>query len=849
MAAPRFPAPITGDTPFPAPRAASARVQPDDLGDAYSITRELGRGGMGVVYLATERATGRSVAVKVIRARYLDDPDAIARFEREARLVARLSHPGIVATHEARALSDGTLALVMEYVPGCTLKEELQRTGALTVERAERVLREVAGALSHAHALGVVHRDVKPENIFLASDDGRAMLSDFGIARTLEGDTLLTRTGVAIGTPSYMSPEQIDGGPVDGRSDLYSLGLVGWEMLTGRRPWAGEGLYSVLYRQKHEALPSLAVERPDTPARLLLALEGALTKDAAHRWASAEEMMEQLAGRTPERLLAARAGGTAADTEENAPTLPYVAHPAPRAAQGRRVAAVTSILAVVVAMGGWLLTRYPVPRAPTPVSHTDAPPTAPMMRDAAERIPLSGRAGERRAIALANSRGAADAPVTKSAPAAVEGAAASGVPGGGAGAPAAIAPPDARERSVASSVPISSGAPAASTPEQGAAISRAAAPSAPGRAEGRPPGDPAAGAGAVAAASSSAALSAGGTHSCMLRSGAAYCWGGNGSGELGDGSTTRRATPARVANLSVPLAEIAAGLSHTCAVSTDGTAYCWGRNDRGQLGDGTFTSRATPVRVARALRFREVRAGSWHSCGITRSGEAWCWGANDAGQLGAAVGPSSVVPVRVVGGLRTIATGWRHSCAVTEAGTVLCWGANGSGQLGNGGTAMARSPVQVRSDLRFAQVTAGSAHSCALTSAGEAWCWGRNDSGQLGDGTTMDRTAPVRVATERRFISIVAGSMHSCGLTREGEAYCWGGNSYGQLGAGGGGNRTVPERVSAARFAALTASGAHTCGVATSGARMCWGYNVDGQLGDGSRSDRWSPVQVEEPAG
>src|SRR4029450_12435687 len=271
-----------------------------DLETEYEILGELGRGATAVVYRARDRELGREVAIKVIRPKYADDDETVARLAREARTVAQLQHPNIVTLYAVRRVRDGSLALVMQLVPGRTLREVLNSPGACTFERAARALRDVPPALAHAHQRGFVHRDVKPENIFIDETTGQALLSDFGVARSLEPDSQLTATGTAIGTPSYMSPEQIDGGELDGRSDLYSLGLVGWEMLTGHRPWEGEGLYTVIYKQKHEELPAIDELRRDTPDRLIYLVEGATRKDPAERWATAGEMVGQASTIVPE---------------------------------------------------------------------------------------------------------------------------------------------------------------------------------------------------------------------------------------------------------------------------------------------------------------------------------------------------------------------------------------------------------------------------------------------------------------------------------------------------------------------------------------------------------------------
>jgi serine/threonine-protein kinase len=265
----------------------------------YIVKRELGKGGMGSVFLARHRTAGHDVAIKVISSKYIADADALSRFEREARLMARIRHPNIVHQNELRRLHGGHVALVMQYVRGESLITILRRRGKLRFDECSQILRDIGLALEHAHANGIIHRDVKPHNILIDADKGSALLSDFGIAKATQGDAEVTATGMAIGTPAYMAPEQIDNAAIDGRADLYSLGVVGWEMLSGKRAWEGESLFGIIYKQKHQDLAPLTLLRPDTPQRLLLALEGALEKDPAQRWASASEFVEQLREDTP----------------------------------------------------------------------------------------------------------------------------------------------------------------------------------------------------------------------------------------------------------------------------------------------------------------------------------------------------------------------------------------------------------------------------------------------------------------------------------------------------------------------------------------------------------------------
>ncbi len=260
----------------------------------YQVVEELGRGSSGVVWRARDLALERDVAIKVVRAAPGDD-ELLERSAQEARLVARLPHhPNIVAIHAVRRLGPRALALVMQHVPGGTLRDRLVHDGAMDPEAATGVLRDLARALHFAHGAGIVHRDVKPENVYLDATTGRALLSDFGAATLLHADARRTAVGAVIGTPAYMSPEQLAGSTVDGRSDIYSVGLVGWEMLTGRFPWGTSNLYEILYRQRHTELAPIDELRPGLPAPIVNAVEGALERDPAERWPSAAAFLAAL---------------------------------------------------------------------------------------------------------------------------------------------------------------------------------------------------------------------------------------------------------------------------------------------------------------------------------------------------------------------------------------------------------------------------------------------------------------------------------------------------------------------------------------------------------------------------
>ena len=258
----------------------------------YSLEHELGRGGMGIVFLARDVALDRPVAIKLLPPALSRVASARERFLREARTAARLSHPHIVPIHAVEA-HDDLAFFVMSYIDGETLGARVQRAGALPPHEAMRIVQEVAWALGHAHAHGVVHRDVKPDNILLERGSGRALVTDFGIAHLEERSHVSDPRGVA-GTPRWMSPEHAAGEPVDARSDIYALGLVAWFTLTGRHPFEADTLLALRQRQLSEPAPSLAIARPSAPPALSRVLERALAGAPAQRFQSADEMAEAL---------------------------------------------------------------------------------------------------------------------------------------------------------------------------------------------------------------------------------------------------------------------------------------------------------------------------------------------------------------------------------------------------------------------------------------------------------------------------------------------------------------------------------------------------------------------------
>jgi adhesin/invasin len=317
-------------------------------------------------------------------------------------------------------------------------------------------------------------------------------------------------------------------------------------------------------------------------------------------------------------------------------------------------------------------------------------------------------------------------------------------------------------------------------------------------------------------------------------------------------------------------AQVAAGAEHSCAITVDGLAYCWGDNTTSELGDGTTTQRTRPRRTSGSATFQTVAAGRGYSCGLTASGAAWCWGANTKGQLGVGNTSTQNVPAAVQGGVSfasiwlSLAVGDPHTCAVAGNQQLYCWGSNLYGQLGNGSTSTAArtTPLAIGS-LPFAQVYPGVFFTCGAQFNNTGRCWGLNTAGQLGDGSRTQRLAPTVVAGGLTFTQIAAGVTHACGLTTAGTVYCWGDNENGRLGRDSATTAPPPSPNDTLPFASLVpvpvpglssvvqlaAGEAHTCARTSAGQVYCWGLNNNGQLGDGTTLNRQAPTLVALPSG
>ena len=343
-------------------------------------------------------------------------------------------------------------------------------------------------------------------------------------------------------------------------------------------------------------------------------------------------------------------------------------------------------------------------------------------------------------------------------------------------------------------------------------------------------------------------VSAGDAHTCgVTTDDRAYCWGINDFGQLGDGTTTERLRPVPVAD-GHRFRQVMAAVLSTCGVTTTNRLYCW----------GDLAGR-TPVLRFPGLRFRHVSVNRYQGgnhCGVTTEDRAYCWGSNFYGQLGDGTTTSRETPVPVAGTLlfREVNVGYFSACGVTTTDVAYCWGLNTDGQLGDGTTTNRKTPRRVAGGLRFRRISMGDYKACGVTTSNRAYCWGNGLTGVLGDGLDESHLTPSPVAGGLSFRLVNAGAAHACGVTTANQAYCWGWNFYGQVGDStrtGDGSSWHSSPVAVAgglSFHSVVVGGVHTCGRTTSGVAYCWGQNRYGQLGVGGRALRLTPTAVLGPS-
>ncbi|MBA3646195.1 MAG: hypothetical protein H0W63_08440 [Gemmatimonadaceae bacterium] len=295
----------------------------------------------------------------------------------------------------------------------------------------------------------------------------------------------------------------------------------------------------------------------------------------------------------------------------------------------------------------------------------------------------------------------------------------------------------------------------------------------------------------------------------------------------------------------VGLAYVSTGGASTCGTSSAGVAWCWGANGLGQLGDGTYSDRAIPGRVAGGLTFVAIATGSNFGCGIVQAGTAYCWGNNASGQLGDNTLLPHNTPKPVTGSVafKSLSAGGGHVCGVAINGDAYCWGANSAGQLGIGTRAITPVPMKVSGGFEWASISAGDVHTCGIASSGTGYCWGSNNYYQLGD-KAPPRSTPGALAGA--FSALSAGRTFTCGV-KDGAGYCWGYNGFGQLGTNGAVYESNPTKIvlpASITLASIAAGDSHACAITVDGVAYCWGDNRESQLGNGTRAKSTVPVLV-----
>jgi serine/threonine protein kinase len=731
--------------------------------ERFTLLLELGRGGMGVVWKARDEETGQIVALKLLRETYAEDPDYVTRFERELELAKRID-----SIHVVKVLGFGVRAkipyLALEYVDGPSLHGALSAHGPYDWPESRSILAQIAQGLADANAAGVVHRDVKPSNV-LIGPDGAAKLTDFGIARGLDL-TRFTATSTVLGTPAYLAPE----GPKDARSDLYSLGIIGYELLTGAVPFKGTSYQEVIVEHIRTA-PDL--EKLPREARKIIGW--LLAKNPAKRPQSAGELLAALGGsqRAPALAIAGAAPAALAASGRTSiirpPTGRHMSSASlarPLRVRSRRATLLVGgfvALALAFASGMTLLAVLP----------GGATPTASVVRSdvgglAVTGSPdLSGTSGptEGPADSVVSSVGAATSPSAGPAPT-TSGTAPSATtppvtapPAPGITAPPVTAPPAPGITAPPVTAPPVTPAPPTLPPVTAPPVTAppvTPVPVTPPPVTPVPVTQPPYSIVAPPAATTTyASLSSGAYHTCAIKTnGSIACWGDNTYGQSRPPAGT--------------FTQVMAGANHNCAINSGGSIACWGDNRYGQANapSGSFTW---------------VYPGDRHTCAINAGGTIVCWGDNTYGQLNVPAGTYT-----------NLTAGGSHACATKTYGTIVCWGDNTYGQN--------NVPSGVLGAVRAAPQ-----HTCAIAAGGSMVCWGNS---------AYRQTTPPSID----FSDVGRGAEHTCGLTSGGIVGCWGRNDYGQAVAPSG------------TFYRLGGGWYHTCAIKSADKTMvCWGLNDHGQ--------------------
>lgn len=347
-------------------------------------------------------------------------------------------------------------------------------------------------------------------------------------------------------------------------------------------------------------------------------------------------------------------------------------------------------------------------------------------------------------------------------------------------------------------------------------------------------------------------VATGGGHTCAIRTdGSIWCWGANEFGQLGVGDTGPRPVPTRV-GVGTDWAHVTAGDDHSCGIKRDGSLWCWGRNNFGQLGlaVGDTLTRHAPARLGDGTSWVEVVAGGSHACARRVDGSIWCWGLNGDGQLGIAEGDTTNRPVPTQVGSATVwaklSAGTASTCGIRTDQSVWCWGWNETGSIDSSLNGVLTVPFRVGTN-RWGVIAPGYTDSCGIQIDGTLWCWGLNEFGQVGVGDELPHE-PVKVGAGTSWTDVEANAYNACARRSDGSIWCWGWNQHGHLGLGDTMARSVPTQMgTATTWTHLALGRTHACGLRANGTLHCWGSNAHGQLGVGDDVSHHAPVQLPCP--
>jgi len=713
----------------------------------YRIDGVLGEGGMSIVYRATEITINHPVVIKAIRPEYTHREDYRARIIDEGRAVAKIDDHNVVQMRSVFA-QGADIFLVLQYVDGESLDKTLRRYAErrqfMPLDKVIAIFEQILQGVGAAHAKGVIHRDLKPANIMIQSDDSRAKVMDFGISKAQYDERAAAEMTIGIiGSPLYISPEQINAEPdIDTRTDIYSLGIMLFEMLAGRVPFDAPTDYETMTLHISSPVPSIRAFRPDVPVHVEDVIYKACAKARGARFASTAEMARALRegvvvgqDRTvfgngpsfqpgpisgPNNSMLGLSGpqfggGMGGPMVGVGPVIPPVPGGGSRNAGSRNTVLVVVAVCVAVGVALIVVIAIVIVFAARGRSTSQA------------KDPTSIAAGEHFTCGVTKSGSVKCWGENKNGELGNNATTSSLIPTPVVGLPSDIVGISAAESEAcalsASGTIRCWGAHAKDGPFDKSSI-------------GQPNQD-------------YVAVSVGPSHACAINSvGAAKCWGANYDGRLGINSTTRQSAPTQVSNMESGVTAISAGRNHTCAVKS-GAALCWGGNPKGGLGVGDTTDRLVPTNVAGlSSGITAISAGYNFTCAVKSSGELLCWGYNSKGQLGDNSQTDRHTPTPVSGlgthRISTVSASFFHTCALTTTGTALCWGDNTLGRLGDNTTTqrLLPTPVVAQPGANFTRISASTWHTCAITSSGEANCWGWNTSGELGNNSTESRKIP-----------------------------------------------------------------------------------------------------------